>query len=170
MIGTRGYAMIGLSLTVLLALPCGSTKAGDPSGDSYAERGNCTGCPPIRKAKTPPPMDPTRQAKRPPAAKTSKDDLPLPEKCKYAMPEEPGSEALKIQCNKAGYPTPHWPTRGATADPQPASEPESLGDRLANAARQLIQSEYDKAHGLNPPPCHNSGTAQDVQDILSGCQ
>ena len=178
----RTSVVMAVSLGIMLGVPIGNAKATDPantgnqnSGGGYAKRGNCSGCDPTRLQTKPRKTKPTRQAKHAPPAKPAKNDgpdIPLPEKCKYAMPEEPGSEALKIQCNKAGYPTPHWPTRGDTApNPQPTPEPKSLGDRLRDAERQLIQNEYDKAHGSGRPSCTNSGTTQgDVNDILSGCQ
>jgi hypothetical protein len=132
---------------------------------------------PIRKVKTPRSTKPIRQAKQP-----ASPDIPLWEKCRLLMPEEPGSETLMLACKKAKYPTPHWPhCRGGvvggecTDEPTqsgPPPESPSVGDRVRQDVHDFIQSEYDKKHGKTPPPpCANSGNLQqDVTDILQGCQ
>ena len=121
-----------------------------------------------RQAKTPRPTKPIRQAKQP-----ATPDIPLSDKCKYLQPEEPGSEAVKLACKKAGYPTPYWPQRqGQPAQSNPEPDQPSTGERIGHALGGLVQSEYDKAHGKAPRPnCTNSGdTAQEVKEILAGCQ
>lgn len=147
-------------------------------GQQYAKRGNCTDCPAERiqrkdlQRPSPRNATATRQAKHV-TSKKNDDPIPLPERCRYADPTEVGSEALKIECNKAGYPTPRWPTRGdASAQPQPTPDDRSLGEKIRDAigVGDTIRSESAKAHSQQPD-CSNAeaGSAQDVNDILSGC-
>jgi hypothetical protein len=141
---------------------------------------NCT-LKPIRpaktpqEAKTPRPRKPIRQTK-----KQAGPDIPLRDKCKYLMPEEPGSEAVKLACKKAGYPTPHWPechngvVGGECRDEPTQSGPAPASPSLGDIIRDFKQSERDKTRGKTssePPPCTNSGNLQqDVNKILQGCR
>ncbi len=138
---------------------------------TYAKRGNCSGCGetalpyPVRNASAVHAPNKPRQAKT-----TLPKDWPSPDNCKYVMPDDKNWEAEKTACNQAGYPTP-WSDKETSSAPAPAPTPDdrSLGEKIRDAVDVSghIQSEYDRAHGLQSAPCPND--TSNAQDLASGC-